>query len=373
MITAEPVAPELAPICLDGIAVARAETSPTLLLAAMDSEAERAMAMALEIADFSFERLGELFFLFEDNAGQSDLRAALAAILPRSLMTRVKAAVLAESGLNRTLASTLLHAEPLPQFFELWDSAWVREALENRWLFSVYHPILDAGTGERFAYEALIRARNPMTSEIVGAGPLIEACRRLNLQHELDQRARIAAIEGATGLNGPHEKFFINFLPGAVLDPAKSLQKTLQAARRCKIDTSQLVFEVVETEQIEDPVALRCILDVYRERGVGIALDDIGSGFSSLQRLNDLQPDFVKIERHLCAAAATVETARHTLHSIVDLSRKLGAKVVAEGIETKLQMEVCVEAGVDYLQGFLFAQPAFPPQAVAAHHFHKSA
>lgn len=357
---------------MDGLAVAPARRGTSLLLAPLDSDADKALASVLHRGGYSCKRRGELLFLPEPETRLAALRGTLNGFLPKALHSRVKAALLGFENGPKTLRAALLSAEPLPRFFEREEVAWVRDALKDDWLFSVYHPILNAQTGDHFAYEALIRARHPITNEILSAGRLIDGCTRLNLQHQLDLQARLSAIRGAAELNRPGERFFINFLPAAVYDPAKSLQITLEAAAEVGIQTKQLVFEVVETEEIEDPASLRKLLDFYREKGVGIALDDIGSGFSSLQHLTDLQPDYVKIDRHICASAATISAARHTLTSIVGLARKIGSKVVAEGIETEKQMAVCVNAGVDFLQGFLFAQPAAPPEAVAAHYFHKA-
>src|SRR5258708_4900211 len=291
--------------CFETLALPAAGGSETLVLAAMDNDADCALIQALAIAGIEYERRGLAVVLHTPNRNLAPLSSLASTLLPIPLQARIKAVFVEHETSPDVILAAFLQAEPLPTFFEQSEVAWVRDALREDWLFSVFHPIIDARTGEEFAYEALIRAKNPETNEILGAGQLIFACGRLNLQHQLDQQARVSAIRGAAALNKPGARFFINFMPGAIFDPARSLRSTLETAEEYHIETSQLVFEVVETEEIENPSRLRKILDYYRERGVGIALDDIGSGFSSLQYLSELQPDYVKADRHIAATPAT--------------------------------------------------------------------
>jgi EAL domain-containing protein (putative c-di-GMP-specific phosphodiesterase class I) len=126
----------------------------------------------------------------------------------------------------------------------------------------------------------------------------------------------------------------------------------------------RIVFEVIETERIECLQRLREIVAFLKRHGAGVALDDLSSGYNSLQFLADLVPDYVKIDRDLVTMSAVSGSARHTLESIVTLARKLNVKVIAEGVESETQLKVCLDAGVEYLQGFLFALPGCPPQPV---------
>lgn len=260
--------------------------------------------------------------------------------------------------------SAFLFAEPLAFALATMQHEWVRQALRDNWLFSVFHPIIAAHTGDIFAYEALLRARNPTTQAIIGAGEIITACAELNLQHQLDQTARKTAIYNAAALKIPALRCFINFLPNTIYDPKICLRTTMQAAQDAGIEMSQIVFEVVETEQIPDMKRLRHILDYYRERGVGTAVDDMGAGFTSMEYLTALQPDYVKLDRDVVIEAAQSGAARRSFESIISVAHRLNIQVIAEGIETPKQMQVCQEAGVDFMQGFLFARPANPPQSV---------
>jgi len=134
-----------------------------------------------------------------------------------------------------------------------------------------------------FAQEALLRARNPRTQKILGAGQIINACEKLKLQHQLDQRARQTAILGASGtMFRAAQRSSSTFFPIPSTIQAICLRTTMEAAERCNLPMSRLVFEVVETEKIPDMDHLRQILDYYRTRGVGTAIDDMGAGFSGV-------------------------------------------------------------------------------------------
>jgi len=260
--------------------------------------------------------------------------------------------------------SALLIARPLSELLRNIQHEWVREALSDGWLYSVFHPIIHAQTGDLFGEEALLRARNPRTDKIFGASQLINACEKLKLHHQLDQLARQAAIFGASQHVPSNAQVFINFLPNTIYDPAVCLRTTMEAAERYNLSMSRLVFEVVETEKIPDMDHLRHILDYYRKSGVGTAVDDIGAGFSGIDYISSLKPDYVKLDRDFVLAAEQTFKGRMQMDRIISASHQHGARVIAEGIETEAQMKLCVDAGVNFLQGFLFAKPACPPQAI---------
>ena len=186
---------------------------------------------------------------------------------------------------------------------------------------------------------------------------------KLNIEHVFDQRARQTAIRSAATLQMPQVRLFINFMPNTIYDPEVCLRTTMEAVEECGMKISDLVFEVVETEHIPDMNRLHKILDYYRARGAGTAVDDMGAGFSSLEYLTALRPDYVKLDRALVVQSEHKPSARQSLDIIIDQAKQLGIKVIAEGIETETQMQMCRGAGVDFMQGFLFGLPANPPQS----------
>ncbi len=334
-----------------------------LLLGPQNAHARESLARELDAANVPYRVLEGALALRTQRERLSGFALSFLQSLPVAVADAVKAVFYSGDldSPHHALAA-FVRAEPISLLLADARHEWVRDALEDDWLTSFFHPIVEAHTGLVFGYEALIRARHPQTQELIGAGPIIASAHQLKLEHVLDQQARRTAIKHAAALDIPNIRFFINFLPNTIYDPEICLRTTMEAADKYHLDPARLVFEVVETERIPDMARLRHILDYYRSRGVGTAVDDMGAGFASLQYLAELRPDYVKIDRDLMVRAEHEDDARRDLDMIVGKAKEMGIFVIAEGIETPAQMQVSLEAGVDYLQGFLFARPANPPE-----------
>ena len=342
------------------------DTHPTyLLMGPQNNNAREALVRALDAANTPYRSWENVLAVPALRPRLTGLIAAFLERLPEATMQDVRGVFFSGDLDDASSAlSAFVRAEPLAALMARAEHDWVRDALDDGWLFSLFHPIVAAETGAVFAHEALIRARHPQTNAVIGAGPIIDASFKLRLEHVLDQRARQTAIRNAAALNLPDMRLFINFMPNTIYDPEVCLRTTMETADEVGLDLSSLVFEVVETENIPDMKRLQQILDYYRSRGVGTAVDDMGAGFSSVEYLTALQPDFVKIDRALVVRAEQSHSARQSLDVIIGQAKQLDIQVIAEGIETETQMQMCREAGADFLQGFLFARPANPPEAV---------
>jgi EAL domain-containing protein (putative c-di-GMP-specific phosphodiesterase class I) len=126
--------------------------------------------------------------------------------------------------------------------------------------------------------------------------------------------------------------------------------------RRCGLAPAQVVLEIQESA-IEDSHRLGDAVANYRERGYRIAIDGFGREHSNFDRLWQLSPDIVKIDRSLVVRAAEDARVRRVLPKVVEIAQELGGHTVAEGIETEAQLDVALEAGIDRVQGFLLAKP----------------
>ncbi len=336
-----------------------------LILGPQDADSDATLAAVLKGVDLPVIRLGPVYAVQNVGRRLGELATLFKDRLSPYTRACIRSAVATGGATSPEQAiAALLFSEPLSKLVEHAQHEWVRTALADHWLFSVFHPILDVRTGGVFGQECLLRARDPADAKVIGAGAIIQACEALNLTHQLDQRARLTAIRGASEHVPGSGKVFINFLPNTIYDPEICLRTTMQAADENRVPLDRLVFEVVETEDIPDMARLRHILDYYRSRGVGTAVDDMGAGYTSIEYVDALRPDYVKLDRDLVVDAEGSAEARRKLVEVVRASQSFGAKVIAEGMETASQASMCVDAGVDYMQGFLFAKPAVPPQAV---------
>ncbi|MEM9490878.1 MAG: EAL domain-containing protein, partial [Myxococcota bacterium] len=122
-------------------------------------------------------------------------------------------------------------------------------------------------------------------------------------------------------------------------------------------------LEITESVPLSHYRYCHSVLKEIRNRGVKIAVDDLGAGYSNLKYISDLQPEVVKLDRELVSGLSPGSRQFKLVKSIVALCRVQGAKVVAEGIETANELRAVMASGAHYAQGFFLARPARePPQ-----------
>ncbi|WP_342438094.1 EAL domain-containing protein [Paenibacillus sp. FSL L8-0436] len=192
---------------------------------------------------------------------------------------------------------------------------------------------------------------------------LFEIARRTGFHSFLDRAARISAIETGKRLLPKGIKRFINFLPSSIYNPKYCLTHTFEAIHRLEEDPEDFVFEVVETENISDIRHLQSIFAEYRQQGMRVALDDVGAGYSTVEVMSRLQPDYVKIDRGLISFCDQDDRKQRSVLDIVNRAGSFGAKVLAEGIERREEFLFCRDIGIDLGQGYLFGKPDDKPPA----------
>ena len=241
-------------------------------------------------------------------------------------------------------------------------SEWLVEMMQEDRLTVHFQPIVSAVSPEKvFAYECLLRGLDEEDG-LVSPGAMLGAAREAELLFSLDRAARIKAIGEANGF-ALEQNIFINFNPTSIHEPGFCLRSTLGAIERSNLCPERIVFEVTESEEIKDQKRLKRILDFCRERGFKVALADLGAGYSSLNLLSSLRPDFVKLDASLIRDVDCDPYRAIIASRLLKLAKVLGVTVVAEGLETEEQWLWLVAHGVDFVQGFFFDRPASPPPA----------
>lgn len=260
---------------------------------------------------------------------------------------------------NKPLAEQtlqLIHAEPLTSMVEV-DSSPLVEILSARRIETWYQPVVRADTGELWGHECLMRGRTA-DGELVGAPQMLAWANQERLTFMLDRVCREVHLENAGRAGcGDEHKFLINFLPTAIYRPEFCLQTSMAAARLSGLAPSQVIFEVVETEKVTEREHLLRILEFYRNAGFGVALDDLGGGYSGLALLGDLRPDLIKLDRELVVKAVDSDFHREICALLISLGKNQGRLVLAEGVETVDELSLMRELGVDLFQGFFFGRP----------------
>lgn len=243
------------------------------------------------------------------------------------------------------------------QFLMLAQSAWLVEMLRDSRFVSHFQPIFHAGDPTRvFAHEALLRGVQA-NGTLVPPGHLFDVARGSGLLFQLDLAARRTAIECATAakLATP---LFLNFSPTAIYDPAHCLLSTVSAIDDAGIPHDSVVFEVVESDRTVDVYHLKGILNFYRTAGFRVALDDVGAGYSSLNLIHHLRPDFIKLDMELIRGVDRDPYKAMILQKTLEITSTLGIATIAEGVQTAEELAWVRSHGATYVQGFLLGVPA---------------
>jgi EAL domain-containing protein (putative c-di-GMP-specific phosphodiesterase class I) len=214
-----------------------------------------------------------------------------------------------------------------------------------------FQPIVDLSTASITAHEALVRGPNGESA----ASILSQVTPRL--LYRFDQACRIRAIELASRL-GMRESLSINFLPNAVYEPEACIQATLATSEKVGWPTDKLVFEVTESERVQDQRHLQNIIQAYRSMGFVTALDDFGNGFANLDLLAELHPDRLKIDRALVMSCDRNTRRQAILKALVALAKEIGVELIAEGVETQAEAVWLGRAGIHLQQGYFHARPS---------------
>jgi diguanylate cyclase (GGDEF)-like protein len=215
----------------------------------------------------------------------------------------------------------------------------------------VYQPIVRVADNALFAYEALCR---PTDEGFRHVGELLETAIRTGRIRELGRALRRIVVE-PMGQLAPEVSLFVNLHPQDLGD-----DQLLEAETHLSAWAQRVVLEVTETEAIRDYDRARSRIQALRQHGFRVALDDLGSGYSSLNLLAQLEPDFVKLDIELVRGVRMAGRTARLVKHLVEFCQEEGFTTVAEGIETEEELQAVADLGVDLVQGYLLARPAPP-------------
>ncbi len=256
--------------------------------------------------------------------------------------------------ITRSRNAEMMNASSLASWMNQSDTSWFDRALEANCFTSHFQPIVNYRGGGVHGHECLIRLQ---MERPYSGGEIINAAVSRGRIHVFDSYTRQLSVRLAGAQHTPGSKVFINFMPSSIYDPAFCMKSTLDAMSRTDLTPEDIVFEVVESEAITDVNHLKKICAYYREHGFSFALDDVGTGSNSLQMVCDLQPHYMKIDKSLISGIGN-PMYRSAIQKLVDLGNEFGARVIAEGIETRESAEVCLNLGIELMQGYYFAKPS---------------
>ena len=228
------------------------------------------------------------------------------------------------------------------------------ELLLDQRISSVYEPIVDVATRTVFGYEAL--ARGPEGTPLHSPAALFRTAEVHDLVFELDCVCRASGVKGAVDF--PDEtKLFLNIMPGSIHDPNFQPGRLIQTLAECRLSPRDVVLELNEQESIDDFVRFRELTDRYRSLGFEFALDDTGSGYSGFEEMIELSPEYVKIDRSMVSGVDQDPAKQDVLSALLSLAKRMGARVIGEGLDTLEELEMLGQLGIHFGQGWLFGRP----------------
>ncbi len=240
------------------------------------------------------------------------------------------------------------------------QAALDRALEDDQQLVLLYQPIHDARSGAIYSAEALLRQRRE-SGELREASIIRETAEEspgpelFALDHILVQKAYVDAAR------------WQSFAPGVLLNVNLSprefqeghvIERLSALVQSCGIDTRKVNIEITETAHIEDLRGVEDVLQALKkDLGVGLWLDDFGTGHSAVDHLLHFPIDGIKLPGAFIEPLPADARSRAITRNLLTLAHDLGLKVIAEEVERRDQLEFLLEHGCEYIQGFLFSKP----------------
>lgn len=236
-----------------------------------------------------------------------------------------------------------------------------KEALEyiinKKQIKTVFQPIISIRDGAVLGYEAL--SRITCDSEINNPEDLFKIAREFNYLWDLELLCRTKALESAYKFMIPpfNKKLFINVNPNIMHDESFKKGFTKEFLKQYTIIPQNIIFEITERNVIEDLVGFKSTVSHYKSQEYNIAIDDVGSGYSGLNLISDVAPDYIKLDM-LLIRDINIDKIKYALvKGMVEFSKASNIKLIAEGIETYEELETIINLGVQYGQGYFIQKP----------------
>ena len=154
----------------------------------------------------------------------------------------------------------------------------------------------------------------------------------------------------------------INFTPASLLDSQFEAATLASMIREAGLDPRQITLECTEQQAVSDIVPLMKQVKALRRLGFGFAIDDAGAGYASFSLIASLRPSVIKIDREIVLGIARDDAKQALVEAFVSFGRRIGARLLAEGIERRADLAMLTALGVDLGQGYLIGKPALEPE-----------
>lgn len=234
----------------------------------------------------------------------------------------------------------------------------IHEVIEQKCLVAYFQPIMSVTGKKVLGLEGLIRGRILGFDGLIPPQRLFAAAAAAGLTIPLDRACRDAVLAGFRTYHqaNPDLLLFLN-LDTAIIDEVGGSNYLCEQVGHSGVSPKNIVIEINESKAL-DTAALTEFVNHYKSLGFLIALDDVGAGFSNMDRIAGLKPDIVKIDRSIIQDIDHIYHKQEVFKSLANLTNKIGALIVAEGVETRAEAIQVLKLGGQVIQGFYFARPS---------------
>ncbi|HHV09222.1 MAG TPA: GGDEF domain-containing protein [Clostridiales bacterium] len=230
--------------------------------------------------------------------------------------------------------------------------------IDNKQIKTVFQPIISLKDGSLLGHEALSRITG--TSLIKDPEMLFSIAGEYSRLWDLELLCRTRAFETAYHLMvPPYDKMlFINVNPNIMHDEKFIRGFTKDFLMEFNIEPKNVIFEITERNVIVDMGGFLSTISHYRSQNYKIAIDDAGAGYSGLNLISDINPNYIKLDMKLIRNVDTDNLKYALIKGMVELSRESQISLIAEGIETREELSTLVQLGVQYGQGYYIQRPS---------------
>jgi EAL domain-containing protein (putative c-di-GMP-specific phosphodiesterase class I)/GGDEF domain-containing protein len=230
----------------------------------------------------------------------------------------------------------------------------LRKILDEKYIKPVYQPIVSLVDGQIFGYEALSR----ITDEKLGLNiqQIFDIADKTKKTWEIEALCREKTLQNATVMD-PGKKLFLNVDPNVIHDEKFRNGFTMECLKKYMLSPSNLIFEITERVAVTDNDVFLKTIDHYKNQNFSIAIDDVGAGFSGLNVIANVKPNYIKIDMNLIRNIDKDEIKQLLCKAMVDFGMNSGIKLIAEGIETEEELKTLIRLKVDYGQGYYLGIP----------------
>jgi len=218
-----------------------------------------------------------------------------------------------------------------------------------------FQPIIRLENKEVVGHEALLRIKNSFVYD--SPALFIEIARKSGLLLDLERLVYISALSQFTPTS-PQSLLFINTTVYFLNYFSDFEEEFRFLMGENGIDENRLVLEITEKFSIESVEKFKDKIVKLKEKGYKISIDDVGTGYSTLEVLTEFEPDFLKYDRTLIKNIHRSNIKQELFKSIKSFSESIGAHLIAEGVESKEELQFLKEQGIELVQGFYFAKPS---------------